>query len=76
PFAPWIQIFTDSGIPSESHSALAGIRSDLRILIASKPVVLERIISGNVAANRMETLFPWVWKAEREAMTDQGRHAA
>ncbi|UFS80627.1 MULTISPECIES: hypothetical protein [Rhizobium] len=55
---------------------MIALRSDLRILIASKPVVLERIISGNVAANRMETLFPWVWKAEREAMTDQGRHAA
>jgi transposase len=38
--------------------------------------VLERIIAGKVAANRMETLFPWAWKAEREGMADQGRCAA
>lgn len=38
--------------------------------------VLERIISGKVPANRMDTLFPWAWKAEREAIADQERRAA
>ncbi len=28
--------------------------------------VLERIISGKVTANRMDMLFPWTWKAERD----------
>lgn len=39
-------------------------------------VVLERIISGKVKANEMESLLPWNWKAEREAMTQQERRAA
>ncbi|MDP9810037.1 hypothetical protein J2W42_002898 [Rhizobium tibeticum] len=38
--------------------------------------VLERIISGKVKANEMETLLAWNWKAEREAMTQQERRAA
>ncbi|AVA25716.1 IS66 family insertion sequence transposase domain-containing protein (plasmid) [Rhizobium sp. NXC24] len=38
--------------------------------------VLERIISGKVKANEMESLLPWAWKAEREAMTQQERQAA
>ncbi len=38
--------------------------------------VLERIISCNVKANEMESLLPWAWKAEREAMTQQERRAA
>lgn len=38
--------------------------------------VLERIISGKVKANEMESLLPWTWKAEREAMTQQERRAA
>ena len=38
--------------------------------------VLERIISGKVKANEMESLLPWAWKAEREAMTEQERRAA
>lgn len=38
--------------------------------------VLERIISGKVPANRMDTLFPWAWKAEREAIARQERRAA
>ncbi|RYC00123.1 transposase domain-containing protein, partial [Ciceribacter ferrooxidans] len=38
--------------------------------------VLERIISGKVTANQMETLFPWAWKAEREGIADQERRAA
>lgn len=38
--------------------------------------VLERIISGKVKANEMESLLPWNWKAEREAMTQQERRAA
>ncbi len=38
--------------------------------------VLERIISGKVTANRMETLFPWAWKAEREGIADPERRAA
>ncbi len=38
--------------------------------------VLERIISGKVKANEMESLLPWAWKAEREAMTQQERRAA
>lgn len=38
--------------------------------------VLERIISGKVTANEMESLLPWTWKAEREAMTQQERRAA
>lgn len=38
--------------------------------------VLERIISGKVKASEMESLLPWTWKAEREAMTQQERRAA
>ena len=38
--------------------------------------VLERIISGKVKANDMESLLPWTWKAEREAMAQQERRAA
>ncbi|MDX0875817.1 IS66 family transposase, partial [Sinorhizobium medicae] len=38
--------------------------------------VLERIISGKVKANRMESLLPWAWKAEREDIADQERRAA
>ncbi|WP_435526094.1 transposase domain-containing protein [Ensifer canadensis] len=38
--------------------------------------VLERIISCKVTANEMESLLPWTWKAEREAMTHQERRAA
>lgn len=38
--------------------------------------VLERIISGKVKASEMESLLPWNWKAEREAMTEQERRAA
>ncbi|NTH14220.1 IS66 family transposase [Agrobacterium rhizogenes] len=38
--------------------------------------VLERIISGKVKANEMESLLPWAWKAEREAIDDQERRAA
>jgi len=38
--------------------------------------VLKRIISGKVTANRMETLFPWALKAEREGIADQERRAA
>lgn len=38
--------------------------------------VLERIISGKVKANEMESLLPWTWKAEREAITQQERRAA
>lgn len=38
--------------------------------------VLERIISGKVKANEMESLLPWAWNAEREAMTQQERQAA
>jgi hypothetical protein len=38
--------------------------------------VLERIIAGKVKANEMESLLPWNWKAEREAMTEQERRAA
>lgn len=38
--------------------------------------VLERIVSGKVKANEMESLLPWAWKAEREAMTQPGRQAA
>jgi len=33
-------------------------------------------ITSKVTANRMETLFPWAWKAEWEGMADQGRRAA
>ncbi|CDZ41081.1 Cytochrome o ubiquinol oxidase [Neorhizobium galegae bv. officinalis] len=38
--------------------------------------VLERIISGKVKANEMESLLPWAWKAEREAIDHQERRAA
>ena len=38
--------------------------------------VLERIISGKVTANQMDTLFPWTWKANRESIADQERRAA
>ena len=38
--------------------------------------VLERIISDRVKASEMESLLPWNWKAEREAMTEQERRAA
>ncbi len=38
--------------------------------------VLERIISGKVKANEMESLLPWAWKAEREAIMQQERRAA
>ena len=38
--------------------------------------VLERIISGKVKATEMESLLPWTWKAEREAMMQQERRAA
>lgn len=38
--------------------------------------VLERIIAGKVKAGEMESLLPWNWKAEREAMTEQERRAA
>jgi hypothetical protein len=39
--------------------------------------VLERIITGKVTANQMETLFPWIWKAERDQhVQNQGRSAA
>lgn len=38
--------------------------------------VLERIICGKVKATEMESLLPWTWKAEREAMMQQERRAA
>ena len=38
--------------------------------------VLERVISGRVKANEMESLLPWNWTAEREAMLQQERQAA
>ncbi|KSV62464.1 hypothetical protein N185_08610 [Sinorhizobium sp. GW3] len=38
--------------------------------------VLERIISGKVKASEMESLLPWTWKAEHEAMTVRERRAA
>jgi transposase len=39
--------------------------------------VLDRIITGKVTAKEMETLFPWVWKAERDRqIANQGRLAA
>jgi hypothetical protein len=38
--------------------------------------VLERIISGKVKADRMESLLPWAWKAEREDIADRERRAA
>ncbi|WOS64768.1 IS66 family transposase [Sinorhizobium fredii] len=38
--------------------------------------VLERIISGKVKADRMESLLPWAWKAEREEIADRERRAA
>ncbi|XEN34860.1 hypothetical protein M728_005521 (plasmid) [Ensifer sp. WSM1721] len=38
--------------------------------------MLERIISGKVKASEMESLLPWNWKAEREALTEQERRAA
>lgn len=30
--------------------------------------VLERIVSGATPINRLDTLLPWSWKAEREAL--------
>ncbi len=40
--------------------------------------VLERIVSGKVTANEMESLLllPWTWKAERDAINHQERRAA
>lgn len=38
--------------------------------------VLERIISGKVKADRMESLLPWAWKAEREDIANRERRAA
>jgi transposase len=38
--------------------------------------VLERIITGKVPANRMESLLPWNWRGEREGIADQERLAA
>jgi len=38
--------------------------------------MLERIISGKVKADRIESLLPWAWKAEREDIADRERRAA
>ncbi|MGZ9723677.1 IS66 family transposase [Rhizobium miluonense] len=38
--------------------------------------VLEQIISGKVKANQMESLLPWAWKAERDALSQRERRAA
>ncbi|MBW6426139.1 IS66 family transposase [Rhizobium sp. XQZ8] len=38
--------------------------------------VLERIVSGNLKANEMESLLPWTWKAKRDAINHQERRAA
>jgi len=37
--------------------------------------VLERVC-GKVKANRIDSLLPWAWKAEREDIADQERRAA
>jgi hypothetical protein len=48
----------------------------MRLSAKSIADVLERIIAGKVAANRMESLLPCNWKAERERVADQERRAA
>jgi transposase len=37
--------------------------------------VLEQIVSGRVTINRLETLLPWTWRAEREQASDAARVA-
>lgn len=38
--------------------------------------VLERIVSGATPINRLDTLLPWTWKAEREALRQNEALAA
>lgn len=73
-------LFVGSARGGETFAVLASLVNTAKLNGVDPQVwladVLERIISGKVKANRMESLLPWAWKAEREDIADQERRAA
>ncbi|PLU08903.1 hypothetical protein BMJ34_00275 [Sinorhizobium medicae] len=73
-------LFVGSARGGETFAVLASLVNTAKLNGVDPEVwladVRERIISGKVKANRMESLLPWAWKAEREGITDQERRAA
>ncbi len=73
-------MFVGSARGGETFAVLASLVNTAKLNGVDPEVwladVRERIISGKVKANRMESLLPWAWKAEREGITDQERRAA
>ncbi|VTZ64406.1 hypothetical protein EMEDMD4_590018 [Sinorhizobium medicae] len=73
-------LFVGSTRGGETFAVLASLVNTAKLNGVDPEVwladVRERIISGKVKANRMESLLPWAWKAEREGITDQERRAA
>ncbi len=73
-------LFVGSARGGETFAVLASLINTAKLNGVDPEVwladVLERIISGKVKANRMESLLPWAWKAEREDIADQERRAA
>jgi hypothetical protein len=73
-------LFVGSARGGETFAVLASLVNTAKLNGVDPEVwladVLERIISGKVKANRMESLLPWAWKAEREDIADQERRAA
>ncbi|MDX1116240.1 IS66 family transposase, partial [Sinorhizobium medicae] len=73
-------LFVGSARGGETFAVLASLINTAKLNGVDPEVwladVLERIISGKVKANRMESLLPWAWKAEREEIADQERRAA
>jgi transposase len=73
-------LFVGSARGGETFAVLASLVNTAKLNGVDPEVwladVLERIISGKVKANRMESLLRWAWKAEREGIADQERRAA
>lgn len=73
-------MFVGSARGGETFAVLASLINTAKLNGVDPEVwladVLERIISGKVKANRMESPLPWAWKAEREDIADQERRAA
>lgn len=64
-------LFAGSATGGEHWAILASLMSTARLNGLDPHTyladVLERIVSGAVTINRLETLLPWAWKAERDA---------
>ena len=73
-------LFAGSKSGGESWAILASLVNtaklndiDPELWLADVP---ERIVSGATPINRLDTLLPWTWKAEREAQREPRHNEA